>query len=132
MYYFTTTICAVILGIILVSVIRPGDDGNSDQQLGGKISRDVLTADTLLDLVRFVNFSCQNHENLIGDYLKISLSSTTEICFPQTLFKRQCFNIAPTWNLQRMLQVMLKTSQTSRTRVEYSIKLDTYDSLLIL
>lgn len=51
-YYFTTTICAVILGIILVSVIRPGEGGNSDQQLGGKISRDVLTADTLLDLVR--------------------------------------------------------------------------------
>lgn len=66
-YYFTTTVCAVILGIILVTVIRPGDGQNTQLQGGGKITRDVLTADTLLDLVRwdvvheiflFLPFSC--------------------------------------------------------------------------
>lgn len=51
-YYFTTTICAVILGIILVTVIRPGEGQQTKSSEGGKITRDVLTADTLLDLVR--------------------------------------------------------------------------------
>uniref|UniRef100_A0A182XIP0 Amino acid transporter n=1 Tax=Anopheles quadriannulatus TaxID=34691 RepID=A0A182XIP0_ANOQN len=51
-YYFTTTVCAVILGIILVSTIRPGA-GREVSNLGGKATtRQVLTADTLLDLVR--------------------------------------------------------------------------------
>ncbi|CAO1375909.1 unnamed protein product [Diamesa serratosioi] len=51
-YYFTTTVCAVILGIILVTTIRPGSGQNSTQTGGKKITRDVLTADTLLDLIR--------------------------------------------------------------------------------
>lgn len=51
-YYFTTTVCAVILGIILVTVIRPGDGHNTNLKGDQKVTRDVLTADTLLDLVR--------------------------------------------------------------------------------
>lgn len=51
-YYFTTTVCAVILGIILVTTIRPGSGQNSTKQGGQKVTRDVLTADTLLDLIR--------------------------------------------------------------------------------
>ncbi len=52
-YYMTTTIMAVILGIVLVTTIKPGErsadpttqDISSDQ-------RNVTTADTLMDLVR--------------------------------------------------------------------------------
>ncbi|CRL04129.1 CLUMA_CG017240, isoform A [Clunio marinus] len=52
-YYFTTTVCAVILGIILVNIIRPGDGNDAlKNKSGPKVTRDVLTADTLLDLVR--------------------------------------------------------------------------------
>jgi len=51
-YYFTTTVCAVILGIILVSVIRPGEGHQTTIKGDQKVTRDVLTADTLLDLVR--------------------------------------------------------------------------------
>lgn len=51
-YYFTTTICAVILGIILVTVIQPGKGHETKLEGDQKITRDVLTADTLLDLVR--------------------------------------------------------------------------------
>ncbi|KAF7397622.1 hypothetical protein HZH68_008844 [Vespula germanica] len=51
-YYGTTTISAVILGIILVSVIRPGEiSGHFDSQKELTI-RNVTTTDTLLDLVR--------------------------------------------------------------------------------
>lgn len=51
-YYFTTTICAVVLGIILVSTIRPGSGQSVDDLKGKATTRQVLTADTLLDLVR--------------------------------------------------------------------------------
>ncbi|XP_070495534.1 excitatory amino acid transporter 1 isoform X2 [Chironomus tepperi] len=51
-YYFTTTVCAVILGIILVTVFQPGKGHKMDDKEDEKVSRDVLTADTLLDLVR--------------------------------------------------------------------------------
>ncbi|XP_019874792.1 excitatory amino acid transporter 3 [Aethina tumida] len=52
-YYSATTICAVILGIILVLTIRPGVGGTAYE--GSKkspVTRHVLTQDTLLDLIR--------------------------------------------------------------------------------
>lgn len=52
-YYATTTICAVVLGIILVLTIRPGVGGRpwtGDSEK--RISRTVITQDTLLDLLR--------------------------------------------------------------------------------
>lgn len=52
-YYMTTTVSAVILGIILVSTIRPGHTGTAPPPLATtSIQRTVLTADTLLDLIR--------------------------------------------------------------------------------
>lgn len=50
-YYFVTTVCAVILGIILVTTIRPGAVETFSNQ-GTPTSRNVLTADTLMDLIR--------------------------------------------------------------------------------
>jgi len=53
-YYMTTTVSAVILGIILVLTIHPGDSSSA-----GKMTRDsrsirkVTTADMLMDLIRF-------------------------------------------------------------------------------
>ncbi|XP_063991066.1 excitatory amino acid transporter 1 [Diachasmimorpha longicaudata] len=54
-YYATTTICAVIVGIILVTSIQPGHIGNKELFVTNKSlapKREVTTADTLLDLVR--------------------------------------------------------------------------------
>lgn len=55
-YYSTTTVCAVILGIILVVTIRPGVGGTAWSAVGDEkkqvLSRHVLTQDTLLDLIR--------------------------------------------------------------------------------
>ncbi|XP_066582167.1 excitatory amino acid transporter 1-like [Prorops nasuta] len=50
-YYMVTTISAVILGIILVISIRPGD-GKSGQVEEQKETQNVSTVDTLMDLVR--------------------------------------------------------------------------------
>ncbi|CAG0898858.1 unnamed protein product [Darwinula stevensoni] len=50
-YYMTTTILAVILGIILVTSIHPGVAGAQDVPREGE-ARNVTTADTLMDLIR--------------------------------------------------------------------------------
>ena len=55
-YYFTTTISAVVLGIILVTSIRPGATGDKFKEVGpGSAPRNVMTQDTLLDLIRSVD-----------------------------------------------------------------------------
>lgn len=55
-FYLTTTISAVVLGIILVTTIRPGDIGSGDSYktntTSSKESKKVYTTDTLLDLIR--------------------------------------------------------------------------------
>nr|KAG5701569.1 hypothetical protein BaRGS_024819 [Batillaria attramentaria] len=50
-YYLTTTLAAVILGIILVISIRPGERGDRPEK-GGDLGREVEPADTFLDLIR--------------------------------------------------------------------------------
>ncbi|XP_034835342.1 excitatory amino acid transporter 3 [Maniola hyperantus] len=56
-YYMTTTICAVMLGIALVTTIKPGNlssDSFATNTTKMKISKDTLTSDTILDLIRNV------------------------------------------------------------------------------
>lgn len=50
-YYMATTICAVILGIIIVVIIHPGK-GDSESIARAGTSRNVTTVDTLMDLFR--------------------------------------------------------------------------------
>lgn len=55
-YYLTTTFSAVVLGIILVTTIRPGvigSEGSMSANAGSKSeAKRVYTVDTLLDLIR--------------------------------------------------------------------------------
>lgn len=54
-YYMVTTVMAVILGIVLVVIIRPGGDGLEVTEttfFKKPKTRPVTTADTMLDLVR--------------------------------------------------------------------------------
>ncbi|XP_047030756.1 excitatory amino acid transporter 3 [Helicoverpa zea] len=55
-YYMTTTICAVMLGIALVTTIKPGKDPEAYTQPNATkvLVKDTLTSDTLLDLIRNV------------------------------------------------------------------------------
>jgi len=50
-YYMSTTISAVILGIILVLTIHPGEGSDKGIVRGGQV-RHVTTADMLMDLIR--------------------------------------------------------------------------------
>ena len=52
-YYMSTTIAAVILGIVLVTTIKPGVGASEDDvRQEGVEKRNITTADTLMDLVR--------------------------------------------------------------------------------
>ncbi|CAB3229050.1 unnamed protein product [Arctia plantaginis] len=55
-YYMTTTVCAVMLGIALVTTIKPGKSSEQYTQPNATkvITKDTLTSDTLLDLIRNV------------------------------------------------------------------------------
>jgi hypothetical protein len=54
-YYMTTTVCAVMLGIALVTTIKPGNDPEAHQQHNNTklVTKETLTSDTLLDLIRY-------------------------------------------------------------------------------
>ncbi|XP_058442768.1 excitatory amino acid transporter 3-like [Malaya genurostris] len=52
LYYITTTIMAVILGIVLVVVVQPGKGADASSGNITAETRNVTTTDTLLDLVR--------------------------------------------------------------------------------
>jgi len=74
-YYMTTTVSAVILGIILVLTIHPGQGSDVGIVKGGTV-RHVTTADMLMDLIRSASDllpslnSIPNleYENLIFDF----------------------------------------------------------------
>ncbi|XP_052088806.1 excitatory amino acid transporter-like [Mytilus californianus] len=54
-YYFGTTFCAIILGIVLVTAIHPGDENLRPKDLGdGKGDDRVSSIDAFLDLIRNV------------------------------------------------------------------------------
>lgn len=50
-YYLTTTLCAVIIGIILVVTIRPGEQGDRKIDKSGN-SKNADALDSLFDLIR--------------------------------------------------------------------------------
>ncbi|XP_073691729.1 excitatory amino acid transporter 3 [Garra rufa] len=51
-YYLSTTIIAVILGIVLVTTIKPGGSQSADSIERAGSTPNVTTVDTLLDLIR--------------------------------------------------------------------------------
>lgn len=63
-YYLSTTILAVILGIVLVVSIRPG---NTDVEKKAKDVQDYRTLDAFLDLIRYCN-----NEKLMDSAIVIS------------------------------------------------------------
>ena len=53
-YYLATTVLAVILGIVLVTAIRPGGGyEHLKDEADTNTARNITTADTLMDLVRW-------------------------------------------------------------------------------
>jgi hypothetical protein len=51
-YYLATTIIAIILGIILVLLIKPGSRGSDKEKMDEGAKNPITTEDTILDLIR--------------------------------------------------------------------------------
>ena len=51
-YYFSTTILAAIVGIVLVLIIHPGDPSIKEEVGTGTEEKKVSTLDAFLDLIR--------------------------------------------------------------------------------
>ena len=51
LYYFTTTVFATVLGIVLVKIIKPGEDNNSEENKESEPSQ-ITALDSFLDLLR--------------------------------------------------------------------------------
>lgn len=88
-YYFCTTILAAVLGIILVSVIRPGERASKvdvgSTSLGGDPAADqVTTLDAIFDLFRYENPKRLTTFSLLI-LMKIFL---LEICLLKIYFKQ--------------------------------------------
>ena len=52
LYYFVTTILAVILGVFLVTTIKPGSSVSGSPDVEAAAHANVTTEDTLMDLLR--------------------------------------------------------------------------------
>jgi Na+/H+-dicarboxylate symporter len=52
LYYFTTTVFATVLGIVLVKIIRPGEDNDSKNDEESEPSQ-ITALDSFLDLLRY-------------------------------------------------------------------------------
>uniref|UniRef100_A0A674C7A6 Amino acid transporter n=1 Tax=Salmo trutta TaxID=8032 RepID=A0A674C7A6_SALTR len=74
-YYLTTTIIAVLLGIALVITIKPGVSQKAENIDRTEVTQNVNTVDTLLDLVRnmfpenIVQACFQQVRNITKDYI---------------------------------------------------------------
>uniref|UniRef100_A0A3P8YIK8 Amino acid transporter n=1 Tax=Esox lucius TaxID=8010 RepID=A0A3P8YIK8_ESOLU len=91
-YYISTTIIAVILGIVLVITIKPGVSQETDHIDRTGITPNVTTVDTLLDLVRNMfpeNLvqACfqQPTETLLITYVSTYVSPLKQVIFDQKL-----------------------------------------------
>lgn len=56
LYYLTTTLLAVILGIVLVVSIRPGDSGDKRETDDDRLTKPRRNLDSFLDLIRYPFF----------------------------------------------------------------------------
>ena len=52
LYYLTTTVFATILGIVLIKIIRPGEDNNTESGAESEPSQ-ITALDSFLDLLRY-------------------------------------------------------------------------------
>ncbi len=52
LYYFTTTVIATILGLVLVKVIKPGEDSGAESDEESEPSQ-ITALDSFLDLLRY-------------------------------------------------------------------------------
>ncbi|NWR22079.1 EAA1 protein, partial [Emberiza fucata] len=100
-YYMSTTIIAVLIGIIIVVIIHPGKGTKENMHREGKIVQ-VTAADAFLDLIRYgydiAPFLCSQYMNLRKNYeyfaSKILPRKNTSSWRPKEIISSQNFRIS--------------------------------------
>jgi len=77
LYYFTTTMIAVVIGIVCVLTIKPGVYSVKGEREDDKEKRIVKTVDAFLDLVRYFTRS-KLYNNVLLIYTTSIFFKTTE------------------------------------------------------
>ena len=91
-YYMTTTVLAVTLGVILVMSIKPGAGGKEEEDLQHEDTEmNVTTADTLMDVVRWA----ENHQ-IVGKFHLIY----SDIASRPTLSKLLSNSTKQSWSIR--------------------------------
>uniref|UniRef100_A0AAY4DZW1 Amino acid transporter n=1 Tax=Denticeps clupeoides TaxID=299321 RepID=A0AAY4DZW1_9TELE len=88
-YYFSTTIIAVVLGILLVTTIKPGVSQSADNIDREGTTPNVTTVDTLLDLVRnmFPENLVQACFQQVRTLMKSTMEPSSNSCYCHTCFQ---------------------------------------------
>uniref|UniRef100_A0AAY4DXU8 Amino acid transporter n=1 Tax=Denticeps clupeoides TaxID=299321 RepID=A0AAY4DXU8_9TELE len=88
-YYFSTTIIAVVLGILLVTTIKPGVSQSADNIDREGTTPNVTTVDTLLDLVRnmFPENLVQACFQQVRTLMKSTMEPSSNSCYCHTYYK---------------------------------------------
>ncbi|XP_012697259.1 excitatory amino acid transporter 3 [Clupea harengus] len=107
-YYFTTTIIAVVLGILLVTTIKPGVSQDADHIDRAGITPNVTTVDTLLDLVRNMF-----PENIVQACFQQYKTQRKELTPPQAPPATTTFPSLPT---------IMATVAQNLTQIDYKIE----------
>ena len=143
-YYFSTTITAVVIGIILVVIIKPGSGKGSSVDASVKLpidtNRIVTTHDTLLDLIRnlfpdnIVEMTFREYETAFVPVNKWVLVNTTSN-FNRTIkelpanFKSTLFIILLAYFIYQFVNYLIDHAQ-SDTSTYYAVeKLDYYKAV---
>ncbi|XP_031345817.1 excitatory amino acid transporter 1-like isoform X2 [Photinus pyralis] len=104
-YYTVTTFCAVVLGIVLVTTIRPGVGIERSAQKKKVDAKIVLTADTLMDLGRNM-FPPNIIEATVGQtHIHIKVPKEHE---ENPRFKNDTYNLRdeyPFWDFEEVLEL---------------------------
>uniref|UniRef100_A0A1Y1LMS3 Amino acid transporter n=2 Tax=Photinus pyralis TaxID=7054 RepID=A0A1Y1LMS3_PHOPY len=115
-YYTVTTFCAVVLGIVLVTTIRPGVGIERSAQKKKVDAKIVLTADTLMDLGRNM-FPPNIIEATVGQtHIHIKVPKEHE---ENPRFKNDTYNLRdeyPFWDFEEVLELRNCSRSNGPTR----------------
>lgn len=103
-YYLSTTAIAVILGIILVVTIRPGEIDEENMK-GGETESGVMTEDTMMDLIRNLF-----PPNIIQATLKQHSTEIIPVSHSITLH-----TLNPFFRITPLIKILGKSTTTGKT-----------------
>lgn len=117
-YYFSTTIMAVVLGLVLVATIKPGArntvSSNTEGSRDPLSDRIVKTEDTILDLIRQVCLNTFSYYIIFLNYLFLKRNLFPDNIVTMT-FQQYSTYLKPVYKKPQNLTTILPTTNPSIT-----------------